>query len=118
MKTVCETTQCSDVKVREKAFECFSKIADLFYDKLPNYVTAIFQLTTTAINSDEEIVGLQAIEFWITLCDCEMSIIDDIENGITTMANLNIAEQAGQSFLGTSVAPKAANIWAPVCRTN
>lgn len=99
MKTVCETTQCSDVKVREKAFECFSKIADLFYDKLPSYVTAIFQLTTTAIKSDEEIVGLQAIEFWITLCDCEMSIMDDIENGITTMANLNIAEQAAPSLM-------------------
>ena len=53
MQTVCESTQCSDVKVREKAFECIARISDLYYDKLQPYVDSLFRLTTTTIRTDE-----------------------------------------------------------------
>ena len=53
MRTVCESTQCSDMRVREKAFECISHISDLYYDKLQPYVDTLFQLTTTAIRTDD-----------------------------------------------------------------
>ena len=53
MQTVCESTQCTDMKVREKAFECISRIADLYYDKLQPYVDSLFRLTTTAIRTDD-----------------------------------------------------------------
>jgi hypothetical protein len=53
MRTVCESTQCTDVKVREKAFECIARISDLYYDMLQPYVDTLFQLTTTAIRTDD-----------------------------------------------------------------
>ena len=53
MQTVCESTQCTDMKVREKAFECIAHIADLYYDKLQPYVDSLFRLTTTAIRTDD-----------------------------------------------------------------
>ena len=53
MQTVCESTQCTDVKVREKAFECIAHISDLYYDMLQPYVDTLFQLTTTAIRTDD-----------------------------------------------------------------
>lgn len=53
MQTVCESTQCTDMKVREKAFECISRIGDLYYDKLQPYVDSLFRLTTTAIRTDD-----------------------------------------------------------------
>lgn len=84
MTTVCEATQCADMKVRTKAFECLARVADLYYNKLQSYVETIFSLTTTAIRTDDQAVGLQAIEFWTTVCDCEASILEDIEEGVTT----------------------------------
>lgn len=53
MRTVCESTQCTDVKVREKAFECIAHISDLYYGMLQPYVDTLFQLTTTAIRTDD-----------------------------------------------------------------
>ena len=104
MKAVCETTQCAVVDVRIKAFECFARIADLYYEKLPAYITTIFQLTTAAIKSDDTLVGQQAVEVWITLCDCEMAIIDDRESGILGEDGqppvlFSIVEQAAPALL-------------------
>ena len=61
MRTVCESTQCTDMNVRIKAFECIARVADLYYDKLQSYVDTIFQLTTTAIRTDDPKVGMQVI---------------------------------------------------------
>lgn len=104
MKAVCETTQCAVIDVRIKAFECFAKIAELYYEKLPAYITTIFQLTTAAIKTDDTLVGQQAVEVWITLCDCEMAILDDIDSGILgedgrSPVILNIVEQAAPALL-------------------
>lgn len=61
MRTVCESTQCTDVKVREKAFECIAHISDLYYDMLQPYVDTLFQLTTTAIRTDDPLGELAVI---------------------------------------------------------
>lgn len=61
MRTVCESTQCTDVKVREKAFECIAHISDLYYDMLQPYVDTLFQLTTTAIRTDDPLGVLTVI---------------------------------------------------------
>ncbi len=93
MKAICETTQSPDVKVRQKAYECFAKVADFYYDKLPTYVKTIFDLTANAIRTDDPLVGFQAIEFWMTVCETEMDILDDINQGLE-VTYLKIAEQA------------------------
>ncbi len=93
VRTVCDATQCPEIKVRENSFECLAKIADLYYEKLNHYVDTIFQLTTTAIRTDEEKVALQAIEVWSTVGDRELSLLEDIAEG-DRPAFFNIIAQA------------------------
>jgi importin subunit beta-1 len=71
MKVVCEGCMCPDIEVRVKSFECLVAIAADYYDKLPSYITAIYQLAEKAIKEDEEAVALQAVEFWNTVAEYE-----------------------------------------------
>lgn len=80
MTAICEATQSRDASVRAAAYECISQIAYQYYDKLQEYMMTLFQLTTVAIENDEENVALQAIEFWSTLCEEEIDLIDDAVN--------------------------------------
>ena len=75
---VCEATLAPDLRVREAAFECLAGIASLHYNKLQPYITDIFNLTQQAINTGEEQVAKQAIEFWCTICDEELELRDEV----------------------------------------
>ena len=84
MQTICEGTQCERKEVKVASFECLVQVAELYYDKLPQYMPALFQLTCGAIQaatSDKESdeVGQQAIEFWTTICDAEIDIAEEAE---------------------------------------
>ena len=78
MQTICGATQSTNVAVRAAAYECIVQIAALYYDKLAAYMQALFNLTFQTIKSDEEKVALQAIEFWSTVCEEEMALLDDM----------------------------------------
>ena len=92
MQTVCETTlreqtvdgrqQIERLETRVGAFECLVAIAELYYDKLGAYMTALFELTKGEIEKSitaegEEEVGQQAVEFWVTVCDEELDLIEE-----------------------------------------
>jgi Karyopherin (importin) beta len=77
--------------VRAAAYECISQIAFQYYDKLQEYMMTLFQLTTVAIENDEENVALQAIEFWSTLCEEEIDLIDEAIN--FQMNNIPVTRQ-------------------------
>jgi len=77
MQAVCEATQSADPNVRAAAYDCIANIAYQYYDQLSEYMMTLFSLTTTAIEKDEEKVAMQAIEFWSTLCEEEMELIDE-----------------------------------------
>jgi importin subunit beta-1 len=95
MQAICEATQAPDLKTREHAFECCATVAALYYDKLQSYVEALYQLSTNAIRTDDSSVGMQAIEFWNTVCDQEIDIVAELEEGETPSKNfLRITEQA------------------------
>ena len=76
MQVICEGTICSDSRVRVASFECLVKIASDYYEVLPAYMTELYKLTVRAIQQDDEDVAKQAIEFWSTLCDEEIDIIE------------------------------------------
>ena len=61
VRAVCEASQSPEVKIRERSFECFASIADLYYNHLQPYIETIFQLSLTAIKTDSPTVGLMAI---------------------------------------------------------
>ncbi len=99
MRAICEATQAPDLKIRERAFECFTSVGELYYDKLQPYFDTLFQLSTTAIRSDDPAVGMQAIEFWTTICDQEIGIQEDLADGNEVAVFLKIMEQAAPSIV-------------------
>ncbi|XP_043715814.1 importin subunit beta-1 [Telopea speciosissima] len=77
MRVVCEATLSFEVKIRQAAFECLVSISSTYYDKLAPYIQDIFNITAKAVKEDEEPVALQAIEFWSSICDEEIDIIEE-----------------------------------------
>jgi len=82
MNAIFDATQCNDMTVRKVAFECMDTIGLYYYEKLPDYMTGIFQLTSEAIRrpadgSDEEAVNIAAIEFWSTVATVEREYLDE-----------------------------------------
>ncbi|PQM41912.1 importin subunit beta-1 [Prunus yedoensis var. nudiflora] len=89
VRVVCEATLSPEVKIRQAAFECLVSISSTYYEKLAPYIQDIFSITAKAVKEDEEPVALQAIEFWSSICDEEIDIL----------------EEYGGDFTGDSVIP-------------
>jgi len=81
MKVICENTQHNNEEVRIRSFQCLCEIANLYYAFLPTYIQQIFNLSLTAITKDKESVGMQAIEFWTSLCEVELRIMEENDLG-------------------------------------
>jgi importin subunit beta-1 len=77
MRVVCEATMSTELKIRQAAFECLVSISSTYYEKLAPYIQDIFNITAKAVKEDEEPVALQAIEFWSSICDEEIDILED-----------------------------------------
>ncbi|KAI0566958.1 Importin beta [Gracilaria domingensis] len=79
VNTICEAAKSGDVQVRQAAFEGLVKVAENYYEKLSEYIRDIYTLTENAIRNDVEPVAMQAIEFWSTVAEEEVSILYDGE---------------------------------------
>ncbi len=65
MQVLCTATKSPDEQLRIIAFESLARVAALYYEKLPQYIEALFTLTLTAIQQDkDEQVSMMAVEFW------------------------------------------------------
>lgn len=98
MQYILQCIQSPDVKIRERAYECLAAIAELYYDKLPAYVEKLFEMSINTIRTDDPVVGMQAIEFWNTICDQEINIIEDLEDGEDVQL-LNFTKQASATLV-------------------
>ncbi|WCJ41542.1 Importin subunit beta-1 [Euphorbia peplus] len=83
MRVVCEATLCPEVKMRQAAFECLVSISSMYYDKLAPYIQDIFAITAKTVKEDEEAVALQAVEFWSSICDEEIDILEEYGGDFT-----------------------------------
>jgi len=88
MQTVCETTQAESTELKIAAYEVIVRVAELYYQKLPAYMQALFGLTSAVIQNaikahdeEQDQLGQQAIEFWTTVCDEESEIWEDQREG-------------------------------------
>ncbi|KAE8722463.1 Importin subunit beta-1 [Hibiscus syriacus] len=88
MRVVCEATQSPDVRIRQAAFECLVSISSTYYDKLVPYIQDIFSITAKAVREDEEPVALQAVEFWSSICDEEIDILEEYGGDFTGDSNI------------------------------
>ncbi|XVF51030.1 hypothetical protein PTKIN_Ptkin04bG0150700 [Pterospermum kingtungense] len=83
MRVVCEATLSPEVRIRQAAFECLVSISSTYYEKLAPYIHDIFNVTAKAVKEDEEPVALQAIEFWSSICDEEIDILEEYGGDFT-----------------------------------
>ncbi|XP_031494714.1 importin subunit beta-1-like [Nymphaea colorata] len=83
MRVVCEATLSPEVRIRLAAFECLVSISSMYYDKLASYIQDVFNITAKAVKEDEEPVALQAIEFWSSMCDEEIDILEEYGGDFT-----------------------------------
>ena len=90
VKNICEATQRSNKEEKKIAFECMVRIADCHYERLPRYMQTLYQLTSTAILSEDEEIAIQALNFWESITTIEIDIKEDLSNGIddTVMHNI------------------------------
>ncbi|KAM6576376.1 hypothetical protein CsatB_028213 [Cannabis sativa] len=77
MRVVCEATLSPELRIRQAAFECLVAISSTYYERLAPYIQDIFNITAKAIKEDEEPVALQAVEFWSSICDEEIDILEE-----------------------------------------
>ncbi|KAL3923539.1 MAG: hypothetical protein SGILL_001598 [Bacillariaceae sp.] len=78
MQSLMEATRAGDERIREMAYEGIVSVAVMYYSKLTEFMTSLYQLTTNTINSDShENVVKSAIEFWTSLCEVEQDLIDE-----------------------------------------
>jgi importin subunit beta-1 len=81
MNAIMEATRSQDAKVRMTAYEAIVQVAVLYYSKLQEFMTTLYQLTTSTIQSDnEDDVVKSAIEFWTSLCEVEQDLIDEAQD--------------------------------------
>ncbi|KAH6784084.1 ARM repeat superfamily protein [Perilla frutescens var. hirtella] len=83
MRVVCEATLSPELKIRQAAYECLVSIGSTYYEKLAPYIQDIFNITSKAVRDDEEPVALQAIEFWSSICDEEIDILEEYGGDFT-----------------------------------
>ncbi|CAN0876315.1 Importin subunit beta-1 [Linum grandiflorum] len=88
MKVVCEATQSHDMKIRQASFECLASISSMYYEKLAPYIQDLFNITSKAVKEDDESVALQAIEFWSSICEEEIDILEEYGDMLSDETNI------------------------------
>ncbi|KAG7660411.1 kap95 [[Candida] subhashii] len=75
MQVVCEATQADDSELQASAFGCLARIMSLYYRYMSLYMEkALYGLTVSGMQSDDEKVACMAVEFWSTVCEEELEI--------------------------------------------
>lgn len=104
---ICEATQSADLRTRVVAYECIATVATLYYESLSEYMDTLCKLTFAAITSDQDEVGLQSLEFWSSMCDVELELLEEMQyadlDGADTHAVAYPCQYYVQNVLGTLI---------------
>lgn len=83
MQRVCEAAaRWTEEDLSVTAFQCLVKIVNLYYSTLSDFMrNGVESLVVSAMRqTSSESVQLQAIEFWSTVCEVELDILERIED--------------------------------------
>lgn len=80
VETVYKAAKSADLAVNEAALMGLCKIGEHYYDKLPDFMQWLFEVTEQAIRSEHDAIALQGIEFWNTIADEEIALAEDEES--------------------------------------
>lgn len=114
MQVVCEATQADDSELQASAFGCLARIMSLYYRYMSLYMEkALYGLTVSGMQSNDEKVACMAVEFWSTVCEEELEIalqrqelgLDHLDAALTPeLISYNFALVAVQDVLPTLLA--------------
>ena len=94
MQVTCEATISPDQRIRHAAFEVLVGVAEEYYEYLEGYISAIYDLTVKVLHGDDPQIGLQAIEFWSSICEEEIGRKEAIEDGVQNVKYHQFIEKA------------------------
>ncbi|CAB3408559.1 unnamed protein product [Caenorhabditis bovis] len=101
MQVICESTTCADQRVRVASLQCLVRIMQLYYDFMGTYMgSALFQISLSAMKSEEADVAMQGMEFWSTIAEEEFELnleyTEQVEREVPGAAckSLRFTEQA------------------------
>lgn len=100
MRTIYTAAKSDDERMRCAAFEGLVCIGENYYDKLPEYIRSLYELTDGAIRSDVEPVALQAIEFWSSIAEEEINLMEEAE---TAQELGGTPERLSKKFVATAL---------------
>lgn len=75
MTVICEACNAPNDDVKESAYQCLCRIAELYYEKLPNYIQTLLEMSLNAIKTQSDVVARQAIAFWSSVCEMEYEFL-------------------------------------------
>lgn len=82
MQVVCEATQADDLDLQAAAFACLARIVALYYNYMSLYMEkALYILSMSGMQSEDQNVACMAIEFWSTVCEEEFEIAFALHEG-------------------------------------
>lgn len=83
MQVVCEATQANDVELQALAFGVLAKIMSLYYVYMGVYMQkALYTLSVEGMKSSDDRVACMAVEFWSTICEEELDLQLQKEDGL------------------------------------
>lgn len=77
MGAIFEVAKTCDTRIQVAALQCLVKIMSLYYHHMEKYIEHLFGITTQAMNSKNDDIALQGIEFWSNVCDEEIQLISE-----------------------------------------
>lgn len=105
MQVVCEATQADDNELQAAAFGCLSRIMALYYHYMAIYMEkALYHLTVSGMQSEDDKVACMAVEFWSSVCEEELEISlqrEEYEAPNSEFQSFNFALVAIQDVLPT-----------------
>lgn len=100
MEAIYNSARSENQFIRCAAFEVLVQVAEVYYDKLPEYIHSLYELTNEAICKDVEPVALQAIEFWTCLAEEEISLLEEAQTAREMNEN---PERVNHNFVPTAL---------------
>lgn len=74
---IVKATKSKYESVRVKGYQCIVRTASNYYEFLSEYMMGIYESTFNAVQNDSEAVGMQALEFWTSLAEEELFLIEE-----------------------------------------
>jgi len=64
-------------EIKEQAYVCLVKMADIYYEYLSEYIDGLFQITMQGmVNETNKLIVMHSIRFWTQICQKEYEILE------------------------------------------